>query len=85
MAVIFSILLIVSLTQGLIGGVHSYFGMTKDPQPGSGKYGLHTYRSGYACTAVISLFLLNVSLTHGWAVVDAYIWMTKDPQPGTGS
>ena len=57
MAVIFSILLIVSLTQGLTGGVHSYFGMTKDPQPGSGKYGPHTFCSGYASTAVISLYI----------------------------
>ena len=56
MAVIFSILLIVSLIQGLIGGVHSYFGMTEDPQLGSGKYGPHTFCSGHACTAVISLF-----------------------------
>ena len=53
MAVIFSIL---SLTQGLTGGVHSYFGMTKDPQPGSGKYGPHTFSSGHACMVVISLF-----------------------------
>ena len=56
MAVNFSILLIVSLTQDLTGGVHSYFGMTKDPQPGSGKYGPHIFCSGHACTAVISLF-----------------------------
>ena len=89
MVVIFSILLIVSLTQGWTGGVHSYFGMTKDPQPGSGKYGPHTFCSGYACTAFISLQLLNAidaSLTQGWTgVVDAYFWMTKDPQPGTGT
>ena len=58
MAVIFSILLIASLNQGLTGGVHSYFGMTNDPQPGSGKYGLHTFCSWHACTAVISLFYL---------------------------
>ena len=50
MAVIFSILPIVSLTQGLTGGVHSYFGVTKDPQPGSGKYGPHTFCSGHAYT-----------------------------------
>ena len=64
MAVIFSILLIVSLTQGLTGGVHSYFRMTKDLQPGSGKYGPHTFCSRHVCTAVISL-LLNVSLKVG--------------------
>ena len=62
MAVIFSILLIVSLTQGLTEGVHSYFGMTKVPQPGSGKYGLYTFCSGYACTAVISLFYRMLSM-----------------------
>ena len=55
MAVIFSIFLIVSLTQGLTGGVHSYFGVTKDPQLESGKYGPHTFYNGHACTAVISL------------------------------
>ena len=38
----FSILLIVSLTQGWTGVVHSYSGMTKDPQPGSGNYDPHT-------------------------------------------
>ena len=55
MAVIFFILLIVSLTQDWTRGVHSYFGMTKDPQPGSGKYGAHTFCSRHACMALISL------------------------------
>ena len=50
MAVIFSASPDCSLTQGWTGGVHSNFEMTKDPQPGSGKYGPHTFCSGYACT-----------------------------------
>ena len=56
MTVIFSILLIVSPTQGLIGRIHMYTWMIEDPQPGSGKYGPHTFFSGHACTTVISLF-----------------------------
>ena len=32
--------------------------MTKDPLPGSGKYGPHTFYSGLTCMAVISLFFL---------------------------
>ena len=53
---------IVSLTQDWIGGVHLNFGMTKDPQPGSGKYDPHTFCSGHACTAVISLFYRMLSM-----------------------
>ena len=71
----FLLLPIVSLTQGWIGGVHLNFGMTKDPQPGSGKYDPHTFCSGHACTAVI----INVSLTQDWT--GAFLCMTKDPQP----
>ena len=44
-----------SFTQGWTGGVHSCLGITKDPQPGSGKYGPHTFCSGHSCTAFISL------------------------------
>ena len=62
MAVIFSTSPDCSLTQGWTGGVHSNFEMTKDPQPGSGKYGPHTFCSGHACTAVISLFYLMLSM-----------------------
>ena len=43
-----------SLTQGWTGGVDAYFRMTKDPQPGGGKYGPHTFSSRHACTAFIS-------------------------------
>ena len=45
-----------SLTQDWTGGVHSYFEMTKDPQPATDKYGPHTFCSGHVCTAVISPF-----------------------------
>ena len=45
----------VSLTQGWTGVVDAYFWMTKDPQPGTGKYGPHTFCGEYACTAFISL------------------------------
>ena len=55
MAVIFYILVILCLTQGWTGGVNSYFGMTKNPQPRSGKYGPQTFCNGHASTTVISL------------------------------
>ena len=88
----FSLLLLnainASLTQGWTGGVHSYFWMTKDPRPGSGKYSPHTFFIGQACTAFFSLLLLNAidaSFTRGRArVVYACLEMTKDPQPGRG-
>ena len=37
-----------SLTHGWTGGVYSYFAMTYDSHPGSGKYGPHTFCSGHA-------------------------------------
>ena len=44
-----------SHTQSWTGGVDTYFLMTKDPQPGTGKCGPHTFCSGHVCKAVISL------------------------------
>ena len=41
-----------SHTQSWTGGVDTYFLMTKDPQPGTGKCGPHTFCSGHVCTAV---------------------------------
>ena len=38
----------VSLTQVWTWGVDAYLKMTKDPQPGSGKYGPHTFFSGHS-------------------------------------
>ena len=62
MAVIFSSSPDCSLSQGWTGSVHSNFEMTKDPQPGSGKYAPHTFCSGHAFTAVISLFYRMLSM-----------------------
>ena len=61
--------------------------MTKDPLPGNGKYGLHTFCSGHACTAFISFVLnaIDASLTHGWTGgVYSYFAMTYDSHPGSG-
>ena len=62
MAVIFSTSPDCSLAQGWTGGVHLNFEMTKDPQPGSGKYSPHTFCSGHAFRAVISLFYRMLSM-----------------------
>ena len=50
------------LTHGWTGVVDAYFRMTKDPQPGSDKYGPHTFFSGHACTAFISLLYGMLSM-----------------------
>ena len=71
MAVIFSTSPDCSLTQGLTGGVHLNFEMTKDPQPWRGKYGPHTFCSGhahvhvYGCHFSILPNAIDVSLTEG--------------------
>ena len=59
MAVIFSTSPDCSLAQGWTGGVHSNFEMTKDPQPGSGKCGPHTFCSGHACTCTCTCVQLS--------------------------
>ena len=46
--------------------VDTYFWMTKDPQPGSGKYGPHTCCSGHACTAFIFLNAIVFLSLKGW-------------------
>ena len=67
-------------------GVHLYFRMTKDPQPGSGKYDPRTFCSGHASMAVISLSTKCFFYSRLDRVYRRIpFWMTKDPQPGTGT